>query len=227
MGTSKGYIAPSTPAWSQAKREVSRYLSNPTTAECHNVAAKYAQAMSHNNYNTAQIANIFSNVVSFSSGSSSRGYREILHELGREDILELPPKEALSELMSHFANDGSTIDDKISLDAISESFLVLEINNFDDLQNIDSSQLLAEMICQFAKMKFAQMFDKQIRNKCPVTTEANARIAEIQDYIYYTIKQNLTPDLLHEINPHNLATAAIVQDCISRAYELMAHYYGE
>ena len=115
MGTSKGYIAPSTPAWSQAKRGVSRFLSNPTSLERGNAAAKYAQAMSSGQYNAGQVAKAFSNVLSFSSSSSSHGYASALNRIGRDDILSLAPEEALNELISYFANDGSTIDDKISL----------------------------------------------------------------------------------------------------------------
>ena len=42
---------------------------------------------------------------------------------GREDILSLEPKEALDALISHFANDGNTIDDKIALDSMVETVL--------------------------------------------------------------------------------------------------------
>lgn len=227
MGTSKGYIAPSTPAWSYAKRGVSRFLGNPTPIERGNAASKYAQAMSSGNYNAGQVAKAFSNVISFSSSSSSHGYASALNDIGREDILSLPPEEALSELISHFANDGSTIDDKIALDCISESFEVLDVTNPEDLQNIDASRLLKEMVCQFAKLKFAQMFDKQIRNKCPIVEEANARIADMQEYIYYTMQQQLTSDVLHELNPQNLANESVVQNTINKGFELMTTFYGE
>ena len=227
MGTSKGYIAPSTPAWSQAKRSVSRFLSNPTSHERGNTASKYAQAMTSGSYSTEHVASIFSGVINFSSTSSSHGYATARRNIHREDILSLTPAEALSELVSHFANDGSTIDDKIALDCISESFEVLDISDPDDLQNIDANRLLKEMVCQFAKLKFAQMFDKQIRFKCPIIEEANARIAEMQEFIYYTMEQQLTPEILREINPQNLSNASIVQNTINKGFELMTIFYGE
>ena len=117
--------------------------------------------------------------------------------------------------------------DKIALDCISESFEVLDISNPEDLQNIDTNRLLKEMVCQFAKLKFAQMFDKQIRTKCPIIEEANARIAEMQEFIYYTMEQQLTPEILREINPQNLANASIVQSTINKGFELMTIFYGE
>ncbi len=227
MGTSKGYIAPSTPNWKQAKREVSRYLSTPTENAKRTAVAKYARAMAADSYNASQVTRAFTGAISFSATSATQGYIAALHKIGRDDILSLEPKEALNALISHFTNDGSTIDDKIALDSMAESFQVLEIIQLEDLQNVDSSRLLKEMICQFAKLKFAQLFDKQIRTKCPVVEEANTRIAEIQEYIYYAMGQQLTDDVLKEINPHNLANEMIVQSTLKKGFELMTIFYGE
>lgn len=227
MGTSKGYIAPSTPNWKQAKREVSRYLSNSTETVKRNAAAKYARAMAADSYNASQATRAFAGIISFSTASATRGYTVALHEIGRDDVLSLEPKEALDALISHFASDGSTIDDKIALDSMAESFQVLEVIQPEDLQNIDISRLLKEMVCQFAKLKFAQLFDRQIRTKCPIIEEANRRIAEMQEYIYYAMGQQLTEDVLKEINPHNLANEMIVQNTLKKGFELMTIFYGE
>ena len=226
MGTSKGYIAPSTPNWKQAKREVSRYLSNPAEAAKGSAAARYARAMAADSYDASQATRAFAGAISFSSASAAQGYAAALHEIGRDDILSLEPKEALDALISHFANDGSTIDDKIALDSMAESFQVLEVIQPEDLQNIDVSRLLKEMVCQFAKLKFAQLFDKQIRAKCPVIEEANRRIAEMQEYIYYVMGQQLTEDVLKEINPHNLANEIVVRGTLEKGFELMTVFYG-
>lgn len=42
MGTSKGYIAPSTPNWASAKRGVSDFISHPTESNKQSAAAKFA-----------------------------------------------------------------------------------------------------------------------------------------------------------------------------------------
>lgn len=226
MGTSKGYIAPSTPNWRQAKRQVSRYLSNPTESGKGNAVAKYARAMGANSYNMSQVTKAFTGIISFASASAAKGYTAALREIGREDILSLEPPEALDVLISHFTNDGSTIDDQISLNSISESFQVLEVIQLEDLQKIDIACLLKEMICQFAKLKFAQLFDKQIRNKCPVIEEANRRMEDIQDYIYYTMKQRLTDDILRKINPRNLVNEEIIQNTLEESFHFMENFYG-
>ncbi len=47
MGTSKGYIAPTTPHWSQAKRAVTSYINSGDGESRAKAASKYASAMHH------------------------------------------------------------------------------------------------------------------------------------------------------------------------------------
>ena len=44
MGTSKGYIAPTTVPWSQAKRAVTGYINNGDSEARANAASKFATA---------------------------------------------------------------------------------------------------------------------------------------------------------------------------------------
>lgn len=227
MGTSKGYIAPSTPHWAHAKRNISTYVGNPTESGQRHAAIGYAKAMNTDGFSGSRAAHAFSGLSSFASSSSTGGIVEALQEIGREDILALPSEDALNELMLHFASNGDAIDDVIALDCISEAFTVLEVYKLEDLQNIETNKLIKELVCQFAKQKFAQLFDKQIRNKCPNVEQANSRIAEMQKYIYYTMELKLTDDVLAEINPHNLSDETIIHDTLTMGFELMERYYGD
>ena len=74
--------------------------------------------------------------------------------------------------MHAFANDGATIDDAIALDCMSEALTVLEIQSPEQLSTVDINRLIKELVCQFAKHKFAQLFDKQIRTQFPNVEEA-------------------------------------------------------
>ena len=228
MGTSKGYIAPSTPHWVQAKRGVSMYINNPSsTGNIAAAASKYAKAMNVEGYSNSRVAHAFAGFASFASSSSTNGYANALRKIGREDILTMDSEDAINELILHFANSGETIDDAIALDCISETFSVLNIEKIENLQNIEINTFIKEMVCQFAKLKFAQLFDKQIRNKCPNIVQANQRIAEMQNYIYYTMELSLTNEILVSINPHNLSNETIVQNVLKKGFELMELYYGD
>lgn len=227
MGTSKGYIAPSTPHWTQVKRGVSMYIGNPSNDGKRNAASKYAKAMNAEEYANSRVAHTLAAFASFASTSSTHGYANALREIGREDILTMDSEDAIYELTLHFANNGETIDDAIALDCISETLVVLDVQRNEDLQNIEINTFIKEMVCQFAKLKFAQLFDKQIRSKCPNIVQANQRIAEMQDYIYYTMELSLTDEILISINPHNLSNETIVRDILRKGFELMEQYYGD
>lgn len=227
MGTSKGYIAPSTPHWAQSKRKVSMYISNPTNDSIRTAASSYAKAMNTEGYSNSRAVTAIAGLASFAASARKNGYANALREIGREDLLSLNPEEAFSELTLYYANDGETIDDAIALDCISAALVVLDIQKIDDLQNIDSSLFIREMVCQFAKLKFAQLYYKQIYNKCPNLAQADKLIEQMQSYIYYTMKNELTEEMLTSINPHNLSDESIVKAVIKNGFELMEHYYGE
>lgn len=227
MGTSKGYIAPSTPHWSRAKRSITSYLGNPSDEKKTSAASGYAKAMNATGFSNSRAVSAFSGMASFAVSSGAKGYHAALQEIGRDDILALPPEEALSELIHAFASDGATIDDAIALDCISDALTVLEIQLPEQLSTLDVNKLIKELVCQFAKHKFAQLFDKQIRNKFPNVEEANARIAEMQEYIYYTMELKLTSNVLLEINPENLANEPVIQETLAKGFEFLGEFYGE
>ncbi len=225
MGTSKGYIAPSTPHWSQAKRQLTSYISNQTLDNRRNVARKYANAMSTEGFDKSRVVINISNFARFASSIRSVGYKHALEEIDRNDILDMNSEDALNELMYCFANDCITIDDKITLDCISATLSILEIKQPEDLKNIETNTLIKVLVCQFAKFKFAQLFDKQIRNKDSLN--ADKIVLDMQNYIYYTMENSLTNDLLSSINPQNLAGEKIVKEIIEEAFKRMEEFYGE
>lgn len=222
MGTSKGYIAPTTPQWSHAKRYLTSYLRNPTDVNKENVASGYADAMRTASFSNSRITSAFSGIVSFALLSSANGITTALQIINRNDILGLPPEEALSELVNYFSENGSTIDDAIALDCISDALTVLRINSLEDLSNIDINRFIKELVCQFAKRKFAQLFEKHIRNRIINIGEADNRLAELQEFIYYTLQDNLTLDNLRDINPRNLANEPIIVEVLEKAFELLS-----
>lgn len=227
MGTSKGYIAPSTPHWSHAKRGITSYLNDSTDDKRKTAAAGYAKAMNTSGFSNSRAVHAFANIAFFAASSKVKGVNAALKEIGREDLLDRPSEEVLNELMLDFTNDGATIDDAIALDCISAALIVLEINSLEDLSKVETSQFIKELVCQFAQHKFAQLFDKQIRNKFPNTGEANAKITEMQEYIYYTMEQRLSSEILSKINPRNLADESIVQDTMKKGFQLLEEFYGE
>ena len=224
MGTSKGYIAPTSPTWSSSKRDVTSYITNPTEKNKIDAAAGYSKAIRNSNYG-GQAIKVFSGFASFVSSSKSHGIRVALREIQQEQLLVLPPEEAINDLLLYFSDGGNTIENNIALDCLSEAIEVLEIKDLTDLESIDTNTLIRELVCQFAKLKFAQTYDQHIRQKCPTPELANSRIQEMQEFIYYTTRDKLTDLVVAAINPHNLSDECVVKDVLDEAFRIMEQYY--
>ena len=224
MGTSKGYITPTTPKWSNAKRGVTAFTGNPSLLNKKEASSRFAKAIKADDKTIPNTSVVFSNIASFVSTSKTKGLKQALEEYDKSYINDLSPEEALNELINSFC-EGNTIDDVLANNCISEALDVLEIDSLDDLSTIDINELIKELTCQFATQKFAQSFDKHIREKCDSIIVANERLKDIQDYIYYTLKNSLTTDKLDLINPHNLASEQIIIDIINEAFSILENYY--
>ena len=81
MGTSKGYIAPSTPYWSRAKRSVTSYLGNPSDNKRNSAASGYAKAMGSAGFSNNRAVHAFSGIASFAAFSGANGYQAALREI--------------------------------------------------------------------------------------------------------------------------------------------------
>ena len=226
MGTSKGYISPSTPKWATAKRGISSFVSYPTDTNKKDVAAKYAKAIREDSSIYERASSVFSSFSAFISSSNHNGVSQALNDIGKGDINDLPPEEAFTELINTFS-EGSTIDDIVANNCIADALIVLGIESFDDFPKIDYNDFIKELVCQFAKQKFAQMFDKHINSKCENIVIARTRQNELQEYIYYTIKYQLTDEIVAEINPRHLANEQVIKDVLDKAFDILEHYYDE
>lgn len=224
MGTSKGYIAPSTPKWALAKRGISGYAGNPSASNKKEAVSKFAKAMNSDNAMTNRASAVFSSFASFVSSSRNNGLKQTLNDYGKSYINSLPPEEAFFQLINSFS-EGNTTDDIIANNCISEAMVILDVNDLNEISTIGINTLIKELVCQFAKQKFAQMFDKQIRNKCNNVITANKRLEELQEYIYFTIKNELTEEKISEINPLELADEEIVNNTMNTAFDYLENYY--
>ncbi len=60
-----------------------------------------------------------------------------------------------------------------------------------------------------------------------MSKEANIRITEMQEYIYYTMELKLTPEILSTINPESLANEPVIQETMTKGFEFLEEFYGE
>ena len=226
MGTSKGYIAPTTPRWSQAKRAVTSYINSGDGNSRSIAASKFADAMRHEISSSGSFIRASGSVIAFANAVSRGGLNQALRDLGREDLIGKNSETIFYELLQDFTNFGSTIEDYLSAEAISSALKELQVTDMDQLKDISCEQLLTEMLVEYIKYSFAFRYEEKIRiKKSPAETEK--LLKEMNQYISNKIHNKLDVKDLHSIDFTQLKTSEFVENALIDAYKVFELFYGE
>lgn len=87
MGTSKGYIAPTTSHWSTAKRAVTAFINNRDFDSKAKAASKYATAMKTDMSTGGSFQSAAARTLGFAQKVASGGLDNALREYNREDLI--------------------------------------------------------------------------------------------------------------------------------------------
>lgn len=227
MGTSKGYIAPTKPEWSDAKRAVSAYLRNRDSKSKGKAVQKFAEAMNTSGGTVSQsFSSAAGGILGFARSINQNGLDNTLSAFGRDDLIGKDPEYILRELLNQFTNNAATIDDSMAADALSQAFDNLGIETIDDLGTVDLDSLLREMVTEFININFDLRFEEKIgHGRAP--TEKFAILDEMHKYIADTIHDVLTEREIEKIDLANLNASTIVMDILKDAFNVCARFYGE
>ena len=139
MGTSKGYIPPTKPEWSNAKRAVSGFLRNRDSDSRANAIQKFGEAMNSSAaVGSTSFASAAGNVIAFAQDIRKYGLEHGLVNFGRSDLVGKSSDEILQELLYQFTNDSASIEDSLAADSLSQAL--------ENLQ-IDSSKRIGDFFC--------------------------------------------------------------------------------
>ena len=226
MGTSKGYIPPTKPEWSNAKRAVSSYLRNRDDESKVNAVNKFGEAMSTAGIvSGSSFSSAAGNVLGFARGIRENGLDNTLLEFGREDLIGKNPDEILEELIYQFTNNSSTLEDSLASDALSQALENLNIETVDDLGKVDIDVLLREMVTDFVIISFDLVFDEKI-GKGRGQAEKEMILKEMHTFIADALYSFLSPEELKKIDFANMNTSSVVKNSLDEAYRICASYYG-
>lgn len=226
MGTSKGYIAPTTLHWSQAKRAITSYINNGDGNSRSNAASKFADAMRHEISSSGSFIRASGSVIAFARAVSRGGLNQALRDFGREDLIGKKSETIFYELLQDFTNYGSTIEDYLSAEAISSALKELQVTDMEQLKDISCEQLLTEMLVEYIKFSFAFRYEEKIRiKKSPAETEK--LLKEMNQYISNTIHNKLVVKDLQSIDFTQLKTSEFVENALIDAYQVFELFYGE
>ena len=142
MGTSKGYIAPTTPHWSTAKRAVTAFINNRDFDSKAKAASKYATAMKKDMSTGGSFQSAAAGVLGFAQKVASGGIDNALREYHREDLIGKSSEVVWTELLHEFTNYGASVEDNMAADALSQAMENLEIEDIADIGNVSVDILL-------------------------------------------------------------------------------------
>ena len=226
MGTSKGYIAPTTPQWSQAKRAVTSYIKNGNMESRAKAVSKFASAMHHDLASTEQFTKAAGSILSFAQAVSHAGINNALHEFNRNDLIGKSSDEIYNELVQEFTNYGNTTEDYLSAEAIRAALKELNITDLEDLKVVAPDVLLKEMLIEYIKFSFAFRYEEKIRMKRnPEETER--LLEEMGKYISNELHNNLKLEDIKTIDFEHMQASEIVKRSLEDAYQVFELFYRE
>lgn len=226
MGTSKGYIAPTTMHWTQAKRAVTSYIKNGDNESTAEAASKYASAMHHDIGSSGAFTKAAGNILSFAKTVSREGINNALREFGREDLIGKSSEEVYYELIQEFTDYGSTTENHLSAEAISSALKELHILDMEQLKDVETDVLLKEMLIEYIKFSFAFRYEEKIRMKrSPAETEE--LLGKMNKHISNELHSKLGVEDLKTIDFNRLQASEIVKKALEEAYEVFEMFYGE
>lgn len=226
MGTSKGYIAPTTPQWSQAKRAVTSYIKKGNMESRAKAASKFVSAMHHDLASSEQFTKAAGSILSFAQAVSRAGINNALHEFNRNDLIGKPSDEIYNELVQEFTNYGNTTEDYLSAEAIRAALKELNITDLEDLKVVAPDVLLKEMLIEYIKFSFAFRYEEKIRMKRnPEETEC--LLEEMGKYISNELHNNLKLEDIKTIDFERMQASEIVKRSLEDAYQVFELFYGE
>lgn len=227
MGTSKGYIPPTRPEWSNAKRAVSTLLREGDADSRAKAAAKFADAMISDGISEeSSFANAAGRVLGIARSVADGNVNEALIKFGRDDLIGREPEEILDELLNQFTCDKATMEDSLSADAISQAFDELDITSLEDLGSVDLDILIQTMISAYICISFDLHFEEKIgKGKSP--KEKEAILTSMHNYIKDTIHATINEENLKSVDLSKLSNNALVSDTLKEALMACKEYYGE
>ena len=232
MGTSKGYIAPTRPEWRNAKRAVSTYLRSRDPETRAKAVSKYAEAMrtrgaanSRSSAFGASFSSAAGNVISFARGLAENGLEKTLNRFGRDDLIGKSPDSIIHELLDQFTNHGSSIEDSLTLNAVSTAFNVLAIETPDDLAKMDLDAFLLELVIAFVNNDFdLRFFEKINRGRTP--EETKVILEDVHGYIDGMLRNKLTRFDISSIDLSQMSSDKFVSEMLDDALYTCMNIYG-
>ncbi|MEG0577733.1 MAG: hypothetical protein RR500_07720 [Bacilli bacterium] len=226
MGTSKGYIPPTRPEWTKAKRAVTGLLNDKGGNSVANVSSTFATAMKSEIKSNSTFSQATANIFSFIQIVKNEGAENALISIGYESLISKSTNEIWDTLLHEYTNDGSTVEESLVLDALTQALENLGIESLENIIEISQDALLKEMLIEYISISFEfRFFEKISRDRSP--KQANQIIEEIRTFIRNDLYEQLYVSDMSTIDFSSISGSEYIEKSLIDAYSVFERYYEE
>lgn len=224
MGTSKGYISPTTIEWSKTKRAVTSLIDKPTKENIKKSVAKFSEAMKKDRVADKIFTKAVAQIINLSRNIKTNGIDNSLKALGRNDLIGKDNEEIFNDLLYYFTDNGASIEDSLAIDALSKALNNLEINDIEKLKDMNEEGFLREVIYEFAELSFEFRFFEKISNK-RTPSETRKILNDLKEYIKGTIYEELKIEDINQINFQDLSGEVYIVNLCNQTLKIFEDIY--
>ncbi|HHX61494.1 MAG TPA: hypothetical protein GX707_12415 [Epulopiscium sp.] len=228
MGTSKGYLPPTTPQWRKAKSSLTSFMKSKRDGgdgRKEKAVGNYAKAHSSGSSYSA-IGKAGAKIVVLFNAIAEKGLEAALAEFGLSGLIGQDTEKLYNGLINYFSDEAGEIEDAIVRDSLSQLFIDLKIDTAEDLRGIKSEDFLMSFIIRYIQVDFKTMFFEKILSGRSIA-ESKSIIKDIGEYIEYTIRDNYTIKDIAKIDWHGEEGKEFVSAQCRSCYSLLQAMGGE
>lgn len=222
MGTSKGYIPPTTIPWKNAKRAITAFRNEPLSSDrMQNAIGHYANARAGNGAGGRSAARAVNGISGILGAFKSGSVNSYLAEINRPDLIGKSSKEIFDTLLYQFTNNGSSPVDRVLLFSIANVLDTLGIVTDEDFTNISPEEFLIDFLAEFVCNDFDRCFEEQLR-KDVLPSEYDSTQENIHGYIRNTIFSMRDELKAQALDFAKLQDTKLVRSVVDKAYRLFS-----
>ena len=228
MGTSKGYLPPTTPEWKKAKGSLTSFMKskgNGGDGRKEKAVGDYAKAHGSGSSYSA-IGKAGAKIVGLFNAIADKGLEAALAEVGLSGLIGQDTEKLYNGLINYFSDEAGEIEDGIIRDSLSQLFIDLKIDTVEDLRQIKSEDFLMSFIIRYIQVDFKTRFFEKILSGRSIA-ESKSIIKDIGEYIEYTIRDNYTIKDIAKIDWHGEEGKSFVSAQCKSCYSLLQAMGGE
>ena len=167
MGTSKGYLPPTSIEWKNAKGSLTTHMncfSNHQKDNSHRGKAVSDYAKAHDSGNKyGAVGKAGSKVIGLFQLINEQGIENALNEVGLSHLIGKSSSEVFNGLINYFSEGDGTIEDAIVRDSITQLLTNLDINGIEDLGQVSGENVLIDFIVTYIQVDFRTQFFEKIQ----------------------------------------------------------------